>query len=157
MRYKAIVTQEGRATLAHFPDCPGCQTQANPGEDIVQLAQEALEGWLEAHLVQGQLPPLPSSKKDKRRLRGGVEVEIPVSPSLAVRIQLRVARHEAGFSQGALAKKVGVSQQQIAALESPDSNLTLGTLLRVAKALGLDLTIELSARPVRGHRTVQMA
>jgi predicted RNase H-like HicB family nuclease/DNA-binding XRE family transcriptional regulator len=157
MRYKAMITKEGRATLAHFPDCPGCQTQADPGEDVLQLAQEALEGWLEAHLVQGQLPPLPSGKKERSRMRGGVEVEIPVSPSLAVRIQLRVARHQAGLSQGALAKKVGVSQQQIAALESPDSNLTLGTLLRVAKALGLDLTIELSARPIRGHRTVQMA
>ena len=156
MWYKAIITKEKRATLAHFPDCPGCQTQADPGEDILELAQEALEGWLEAHLVQDQLPPLPSGKKDKSRARGGVEVEIPVSPSLAVRIQLRVARHNAGFSQSTLARKVGVSQQQIAALESPDANLTLGTLLRVAKALGLELNIDLSPHSVR-RREIQTA
>src|SRR5437899_10607078 len=139
MRYKAIITREGRATLAHFPDCPGCLTQADPGVDVLQLAQEALEGWLEAHLVQGQVPPLPSSRGSKSRVPNGAEpIEIPVSPSLAGRIQLRGARQRAGFSQGALAKRVGVSQQQIAALESPDANLTLSTLLKVAKALGFD-------------------
>ena len=103
MRYQAFVTKEGRATLASVPDCPGCHTQADPGEDIYALAQDALEGWLEAHLVQGQLPPLPSPRKH-RAPAGARSTDIPVSPSLAVRIQLRVARDRAGLSQGALAK-----------------------------------------------------
>jgi predicted RNase H-like HicB family nuclease/DNA-binding XRE family transcriptional regulator len=146
MRYQAVVTKEGRATLVHFPDCPGCHTQADPGEDVLALAQDALEGWLEAHLVQGWVPPLPSARK--HRLPAGAELaEVPVSPPLALRVCLRVARHEAGLSQSALAKKVGVSQQQIAAIESPDSNLTLNTLVKVAEALGRELEIGLS----KGH------
>ncbi len=156
MRYQAIVTKEGHATLAHFPDCPGCQTQADSGEDIYSLAQEALEGWLEAHLVQGQVPPLPSARKH-RVPAGARSVEIPISPALAVRIQLRRARHKAGLSQSALAKKVGVSQQQIAALESPDANLRLSTLLRVAKALGHEVEIGMSMTSSRKDRELQTA
>lgn len=155
MRYQAIITKEGHATLAHFPDCPGCQTQADPGEDIYSLAQEALEGWLEAHLVQGQIPPLPSLKKH-RLPAGSRSTEILISPSLAVRIQLRVARSQAGLSQGALARKVGVTQQQIAALESPDANLTLSTLLKVVEALGHELEIGISD-PSRRRRQFQTA
>lgn len=143
MRYQAIIAREGPATVAHFPDCPGCQTQADAGEDIYSLAQEALEGWLEANLVHGQVPPVPSARKHSVPA-GAQLVEIPISPSLAVRIELRVARREAGLSQGALAGKVGVSQQQIAALESPDSNLRLNTLLKVAKALGHEVEIGFS-------------
>lgn len=152
MRYQAIITKEGRATLAHFPDCPGCQTQADPGEDIYSLAQEALEGWLEAHLVRGQFPPVPSGKK-YRAPSGGRSIEVTVSPTLAARIQLRAARQRAGLSQGALAKKVGVTQQQIAALESPDSNLTLSTLFAVAKALGQEVLIGIEPAQPRKLRS----
>ena len=154
MRYQAIVTKEGRATLASFPDCPGCQTQADPGEDISALAREALEGWLEAHLVEGQIPPVPSTRKH-RVPAGARTMDVPVSPSLAVRIQLRRARHDAGLSQGALAKKVGVSQQQIAALESPDANLTLSTLFKVAHALGQEVEIGISTSPTPKGRTTR--
>jgi antitoxin HicB len=156
MRYQAIVTKERHATLAHFPDCPGCQTQADLGEDISAVAQEALEGWLEAHLVQGQIPPVPS-KREHRVPAGARRVEISISPSLAVRIELRRARHDARLSQSALAKKVGVSQQQIAALESPDSNLTLSTLWKVAKALGCEVEIGISTSVDRKGRKLQSA
>jgi transcriptional regulator with XRE-family HTH domain len=74
-----------------------------------------------------------------------------------VRIQLRRARHDAGLSQTALAKKVGVSQQQIAALESPDANLTLSTLLKVAKALGHEVEIGISTSPAGNGRKLQRA
>jgi predicted RNase H-like HicB family nuclease len=56
MRYAAIVTKEGRATLAEFPDCPGCQTFAEVGEDIQVQAADVLHGWLEATLVAGEAP-----------------------------------------------------------------------------------------------------
>lgn len=145
MYYRAVVTKAGRVTVAEFPDCPGCQTEAGPGEDIRRAASDALEGWLEAHLVLGRVPPLPSGRR-RRAAAGRRSVLVPVPPPLAVRIQLRAARHHAGLSQEALARKVGVTQQQIAGLEAPDANLTLSTLLRVAEALGQDVTIDLSPR-----------
>lgn len=150
MFYRAVVTKAGRVTVAEFPDCPGCHTEARSGEDIRQAAREALEGWLEAHLVLGRVPPLPAARR-RRVVAGRRTIEVPVPPPLALRIQLRAARHRAGLSQEALAREVGVTQQQIAGLESPDANLTVATLLRVAEALGQDVTIALSQRELPGN------
>lgn len=47
LRYPAIITREGGSTLVRFPDCPGCQTQADGHERIEDQAAEALAGWLE--------------------------------------------------------------------------------------------------------------
>lgn len=58
--YPAILTTEGSSTLARFPDCPGCQTQADGFERIEDQAKEALEGWLESTVAAGQDAPLPS-------------------------------------------------------------------------------------------------
>ena len=142
MRYEALISRDGGARVARFPDCPGCHTQADPGEDIGRLAQDALEGWLETHLVLGRVPPLPSSARRRRRGKARV-IAVPVAPTLAARIQLRHARHRAGLSQGELARRLGVSQQQVAALEAPDSNMSLATLARVAEALGCEVQIGL--------------
>lgn len=43
MQYRAVVARDGRTSIAEFPDCPGCHTQAEPGEDFRARAQEALE------------------------------------------------------------------------------------------------------------------
>jgi transcriptional regulator with XRE-family HTH domain len=71
-------------------------------------------------------------------------VEVP--PRLAVKIELRWTRHRARLTQAQLAKRAGVSQQQIAQLEHPDSNPTLDTLERVARALGAHLELHLAPR-----------
>ena len=141
MRYPAIITKEGKATLAEFPDCPGCQTFAEPGEDIRSQAADALRGWLESELAEGRTPPVPRA----RLPRGGIWVAVP--PPLAVRISLKRARAAAGLTQAQLAKRVGISQPAIAALEHPDSNPTLETLEKVARALGA--RVEVSIEPAR--------
>jgi len=141
MRYAAVVTKEGKSTLAAVPDAPGCQTFAEPGESIERHIAEALQGWLEAELIAGRTPPEP-----RHRLpRGGIWVEVPAL--LAVRIALKQARAAAGLTQAQLAKRVGVSQPTIAALEHPDSNPTIETLEKVARALGANLQV--SIEPAR--------
>jgi transcriptional regulator with XRE-family HTH domain len=65
-----------------------------------------------------------------------------------VRLELRWARQALALSQEDLAKRIGVTRQQIALLESPDSNVTLRTLERVAHAMDLQLDIRLT--PVAG-------
>jgi len=57
VRYPATITKEGKKTLAKFADCPGRQTEADPGEDISIQAADALTGWLESHLLLGRVPP----------------------------------------------------------------------------------------------------
>ena len=140
MRYPAIITKEGKNVLAEFPTCPGCQTFATPSRDIEHEASEALEGWLEAHLQQRKLPPRPP---ETFRARHGHILWVSVDPKLAVKLELRWARENAGLTQAGLAKRAGVSQPAIAQLEDPDSNPTIETLQKVAKALGAELTIRL--------------
>jgi putative transcriptional regulator len=138
MHYIAYISKEGRHTLAEFPDCPGCQTFSD-GEDLAAVAREALEGWLEAHLVDGQIPPRPVEPTGAPQ---GVSVaRVPVRPGLAAALEIRWARRDAGLSQGALGKLAGVSQQQIAKLEDPDENPSLETLAKVARALGLEVNV----------------
>jgi DNA-binding XRE family transcriptional regulator/predicted RNase H-like HicB family nuclease len=137
MRYAAVVTREGKNTLAAVPDASGCQTFAEPGESIQERIAEALQGWLEAELIAGRTPPVPRHRLPK----GGIWVEVP--PLLAVRIALKQARAAAGLTQAQLAKRVGVSQPTIAALEHPDSNPTIETLEKVARALGASLQVSI--------------
>lgn len=144
MRYPAVITKERKQTLAEFPDCPGCQTYASPGESIQAAAGEALEGWLEATLARRDVPPAPS-----KRVKGEV-LWVPVPAQLAAKVSLRRARSEARLTQAELAKLAGVSQPMIAKLENPDSNPTIETMEKVARALGRRLEIQLT--PENGHR-----
>ena len=143
MEYTAYISREGRHWLAEFPDCPGCQTFAGKRDDLPALAKEALEGWLEAHLVDGSIPPAP---KVHRRAPAGHKIEaIRIDAALAVALQIRWARAKEGLSQTQLAKRANVSQQQIAKLERPGENPTIGTIQKIAKALRLNADIKLTA------------
>ncbi len=142
MLYLARLSKEGRRTLIEFPDCPGCQTFAEPEEDVSEVARDALEGWLEAHLEDGEAPPEPG----RRRARPGTQqLAVRIDPALAVRLQIRWARQRAGLSQGQLAKRVGVTRQQISLIEAKGGNLTLSTLERIAKALNSEVDVDLVA------------
>jgi ribosome-binding protein aMBF1 (putative translation factor) len=139
MRYTAIVTKVGKQMLV---GCPGCQTFADPGEDIGARAEEALTGWLEAHLVSGQAPPEPRTIRPRSR---GKIIHVAVPGKLAVKLAIRWARKRAGLTQAELARRAGLSQPVVARLEDPDHNPTLDTLERVAVALGARLEVGLSA------------
>lgn len=57
---------------------------------------------------------------------------------------LQVQRLKNGISQTALAKKVGMTQPQIARIESLDTIPTFETLTRYAKGLGLQIKLTVS-------------
>lgn len=149
MRYPAIITYEGDATLAEFPDCPGCQTFSRPSEDdggIEAMARDALDLWITGCLNDGD--ELPAASTDLAAPEGGAILQVDVSPALALKIGMRQARKQAGLTQAQLAEKAKVTQQQIARAESPDSNPTLDLLDRIATALGASLSVELTPRHV---------
>jgi DNA-binding XRE family transcriptional regulator len=136
MEYLADLAREGRRTLIEFPDCPGCQTFAEPDEDVTEVAREALEGWLEVHLEGGEAPPRP-----RRRRRGPKMLAVRVNPALAIALLLRWRRQELKLSQGALGKRLGVTRQQVALLERAGGNLKVATLAKAAEALEVELDI----------------
>lgn len=152
MRYPAFISHEGDATLVEFPDAPGCQTFTR-GKQVRERAREAIEGWLEAQLEDRTTPPRPSTRV--KPPKGATLDWVAVDPILGVRLALRWAREEAGLTQGALAKKMGISQQAYAKLESPDANLTMETLERAARALGMRVELELVPRTTGGMATVR--
>jgi DNA-binding XRE family transcriptional regulator/predicted RNase H-like HicB family nuclease len=150
MRYAALVTKEDESVLARFPDCPGCQTQADPGERIEDQALDALTGWLQVHLMDGEAPPHPSVRAPKLR-RGESVLWVDVPAKLGVKLTLRWARQDAGLSQAQLAKLAGVTQPMITKLESVNYNPSVGVLEQVARALGAKLVVDFE-RPHRGRR-----
>ena len=139
MHYVAHISREGKHVLAEFPDCPGCQTFSESGDELEAAAREALEGWLEAHLVDGQIPPRPVEHTSAPR--GRKLARVSVRPGLAAALLIRWARHDADLSQKELGMLAGVSQQQVAKLEDPDENPTLESLEKVGKALGLAVSV----------------
>jgi antitoxin HicB len=141
MEYLAAVHPEDGELVVTFPDCPGCVTQVEREDELLLMAQEALEGWLESHLDHGEAPPRPV--QHRRAPRGSRLVSIPVPLILSAQLSLRWARQDAGLTQAALAKKVGIGQPQIAKLERPGSNPSLKTLDRVTRALGARLDLRL--------------
>ena len=139
VEYVAVTAKEGRQTLIEFPDCPGCQTFADPGENVAEVAREALEGWLAVSLERGDAPPRPTTKA-----AGARKLRVRIEPALAIALQLRWRRQELGLSQAQLGKRLDVSRQQVALLEKPSANLRLSTLARAAEALELVLDVGLA-------------
>ncbi len=129
MEYVAKLTREGSQWLIEFPDCPGCQTYGNSKAAALAMAAEALGAWLESQLEYGAAPP-------RKKYKAKTGVAVPVEVALALAIQLRWLREDRGLTQGGLAKIAGVTQQQIAKLERPNSNPTIKTIQALAVALG---------------------
>ena len=98
---------------------------------------------LEAHLVDGEVPPAPATHN--KAPAGHKLAPIRIDPGLAVALQIRWARARAKLSQTELAKRAGVKQQQIARLERPGENPTIGTIKKIAEALHVHVDIELTA------------
>ena len=58
-------------------------------------------------------------------------------------LQIIKLRQKRGMTQSDLAKAIGTRQANVSRLERFDANLTLGTLEKVAQALGANLQIDL--------------
>jgi len=84
--------------------------------------------------------------------RRGLEEEVAIRLNeLMLEEQLAKLRRRRGVSQAQLAKIVGVSQPVIARIESGGvQNLTVGTIVRTAAALGG--TVKIGIRPKKGAR-----
>jgi antitoxin HicB len=142
MYYTAVLEKDGKRTTIEFPECPGCSTFAEPDEDVTEVAREALVSWLEAELIQGEVPPRAAGHTWETP-SGATARAIDVPPALAARLQIRWAREAIGISQGELAERMGVPRQQVSRIESSTGNLTIATIDRVARALGVPWSIQI--------------
>lgn len=138
MRYPAIVTREGKYDVAvfHFADGSECASQAGPGESIEAMAAEALEGRLRSYLGDRETPPHPARISARRKV-----LWVSVPAQLAAKIAMRWTRESLGLSQGDLARRMGVTRQQVVKWESPKSNPGLEVLDRLAHAMNATLDV----------------
>ena len=82
------------------------------------------------------------SEKDPRWKLGSALADHEVR--LATRIH--EARQKGGLTQRQLADAVGTTQSVISRIEKADQNMTVGTLVKLADALHMNLSIELAPR-----------
>jgi antitoxin HicB len=140
IRYQAKLHKEGSGYWVEFPDLPGCFTQGDSREEALEHAREALSLWLEdARDPQWEIPE-PTVR------RGSQYAWVAPYEDTSIPLMIRQARQRKGLSQRELAKKLGMSVQQLQKLECPGkSNPTVRTLAAVSEALDEQLRIELVA------------
>ncbi len=90
----------------------------------------------------------PSLEELERRLGPGEPVTDPESAYLRATVihKLAVAREKAGLSQAELARKLGADPADVSGIESGAREITLETLAKVARTLGLRLSVDLVRR-----------
>lgn len=59
MNYYAHAYADDGGFSVEFEDCPGCSAFGSNWKEALLNAEEALAGWLESHIVRGELPPRP--------------------------------------------------------------------------------------------------
>ncbi len=145
MKYIAHIERTADGWQLEFPDLPGLRAEGQDLTHVTTEAREALHTRIATMLRRGELPPRP--RDDAIRLVSTACVAIPLSPSHAVALQLRWIRRERGWSLTDVARRMGVTRQRIAALETATHNWQMETLLRLTEALGADLDIVLHSHP----------
>lgn len=140
IRYQAKLHMEDGAYWVEFPDLPGCFTAGDSREEVLEHAREALSLWLEeARDPQWEIP-VPKARRGKQY------AWVTPYEDVSIPLMIRQARQRKGLSQRELAKRLGMSVQQLQKLECPGkSNPTVRTLAAMSEALDEQLRIELVA------------
>ena len=131
MEYNCKITKEGGMYIVQFPDMPNIVTYGETKEAALAMAEEALNGVLEADVSQGLSIPPPVYKKG---------YPITVANNIVIAMRLRELR--GSQSQTEVAKKLGLSYQAYQRLENPGkSNPTIKTLERIAHVFDRELAV----------------
>jgi predicted RNase H-like HicB family nuclease len=132
MRYAALIDAHGDRLVAEFPDCPGCQASAGTAADVVEAARRALHRWLESCLAEGTTPPRPSVAVVSRDWFEWIDVDADLARRML--LHWAVAKR---ISRGELARRAGLSDDAIAALQNENERPAPDLLDGVARALGV--------------------
>ncbi len=140
IRYQAKIFKDGCSFSVLFPDIPGCFSSGNSRNEAKENAREALSLYLED--LYDARDGIPSAVNRK----GKQYTWITPLPDIAIPLTIRMARVARGLSQSALARKMGVTVQQVQKLETPGkSNPTVKTLISLSEALDGSIDIRLVA------------
>jgi antitoxin HicB len=118
-----------------FPDLPNVNTYGFTHEHALEMASEALNAVLESEFDRG-FSLIPARDYSGKRNH----YPIAVLSHIALAYELKTLRKKQ--TQGALAKKLGISYQAYQKLENPRKcNPTVKTLEKIGVALGKRLVV----------------
>ncbi|MBF0207078.1 MAG: type II toxin-antitoxin system HicB family antitoxin [Oligoflexia bacterium] len=145
IQYQAKITKSHDSYTVIFPDLPGCFTQGETLEEVLEMAKEALTLYLEE--ARNPKWEIPKAKARHGKNYHWIVPELEV----AIPLMIRQKRLDAGLTQQKLAKKLEIPFQQLQKLETPrKSNPTVQTLEKISEALNGKLEVNLI---INSHRT----
>lgn len=137
MKYHFKIHKEDKGYWAECIEIPGCFTQGDTKEKLLENMQEAINTFLEEPEDSQYIAPLP---KTSIRLSHTV-VEVQVDPGVAFAFSIREQRIKQGMTQRQAAKKLGLkglfSYQRLERKCNPSLNLIV-RLVWLFPALSLD-------------------
>jgi predicted RNase H-like HicB family nuclease/DNA-binding XRE family transcriptional regulator len=139
MKYPGIIEKEDDGYIIRFPDLPGCHTEGDTKEELINMAKGVLLSHLEVLFDYSQTPiPEPSEIKGKNI------IYFDVPPEIAIPIMLRKIRLEENLTQKDLAERINITQQTYQRIEDVRKfNATVKTLEKIVKALGKKLEFQI--------------
>lgn len=139
--YPAGITEkDGKFIVEGVEPLGNFLTYGDTLQEAIRYAQDALTGILGSMLDHGdEIPDAPVGRDAEKDIYW-----IEPDPGVAVPILIRKTRLEVGMTQGELARKAGVSYQQIQRWERSGTNPTLSSLKKVFSAMGRPLELEVA-------------
>ncbi|MCH8111217.1 MAG: type II toxin-antitoxin system HicB family antitoxin [Proteobacteria bacterium] len=122
--------------IVSFPDLPEALTEGTDMAEAISRAADCLEEAIAARMVNREDIPEPS-----RNRAGKFIVMLPAAT--AAKAALYVAMREAGISNVALGRRIGVDERQIRRLIDPRYRSNLADIDRALMSLDRRLEIEL--------------
>lgn len=141
VRYPAIIEYVAldENFTVEFPDLKGCITYGDTIEEAKAYAKDAMSAFLASMFDRGFNIPEPSD------ITGDNVYLIEPEPYAFVPIILRNLRHEFGYTQSEVSKKLGISYHAYQKLENPDKcNPTVKTLGKIANIYNKHLHLEIA-------------
>lgn len=137
MKYPARLKPTDGGFVVTFKDIPEANTQGETFDEAVEMAEDALLTALTFYFEDNRTIPLPSEPKRSETL-----IDLPISAS--IKVVLLNTLLETRVSQSKLAKRMGISPQQVTRIVNLNHTTKVDTLAAAFKALGRELKIIVS-------------
>ena len=133
--YPARITRapEGGWNI-RFRDLPDAISQADAGEDAIEVAQGCLQAAVEGRLLYHDEIPEPTAARP-----GEVLVAVPVETATKAALLTTVAA--SGMSRVAIAKAVGLDEKEIRRMLDPRHASKIPRVAKVLRALGKEMQL----------------
>jgi antitoxin HicB len=139
MIYPAELTPEGRGHwLVRFPDIPEALTEGKGELEALRMAEDCLGCALAGLMTHGEAIPRPSRVKTGQ---WGVAVPVWVAGKAALYSAIR----ERGWSNGELARRLGVSETVVRRMLNPRHETKSEKLAAALRVVGKKLVVTVEA------------